>query len=416
MNFFSSNSTNGYRLGARSGLSIIEVLTSVVVAMIGVFGVLALIPFAVKQASLGLDSDAAVTTARNAISQMEIIGMQIPQNWVLWNNTADDAVGYDPLGGDLPGVFSLDPLAIAEIAGTADPDVEDFYRDAAFPFRIEDTSSVPFPTQQHHLVDSETGVGAAADDLGIPAATFNSPSGFFDRELARRMCRAGNDLVFAEPDLSDPADADGDGIADSSASGPIQLFDQDDVDGDGIDECLRRQSQGRISWSSIVVPFTNEPFATTIERWSYRMYILVYKDRQFDPAVFNPDGTVQDLGGAMTVALLDTSLTGPQSPVSIVDFQDPVSLSGAVKRDDWVLLINRDPTAPAGFDRRLAFYRVVNFAEADDNNPASITLDGPDFDFGAAGTETYIVHLKDVLGVYERTFTPELESNWNLSL
>ena len=412
MNFFSSNSTNGYRLGARSGLSIIEVLTSVVVAMIGVFGVLALIPFAVKQASLGLDSDAAVTTARNAISQMEIIGMQIPQNWVLWNNTADDAVGYDPLGGDLPGVFSLDPLAIAEIAGTADPDVEDFYRDAAFPFRIEDTSSVPFPTQQHHLVDSETGVGAAADDLGIPAATFNSPSGFFDRELARRMCRAGNDLVFAEPDLSDPADADGDGIADSSASGPIQLFDTDGGGG----AAQRRQSQGRISWSSIVVPFTNEPFATTIERWSYRMYILVYKDRQFDPAVFNPDGTVQDLGGAMTVALLDTNLSGPQSPVSIVDFQDPVSLGGAVKRDDWVLLINRDPAAPAGFDRRLAFYRVVNFSDSDAGSSASITLDGPDFDFGAAGTETYIVHLKDVLGVYERTFTPELESNWNLSL
>ena len=78
MNFISSNSTSGYRLGARSGLSIIEVLTSVVVAMIGVFGVLALIPFAVKQASLGLDSDAAVTTARNAISQMEITGMQFP--------------------------------------------------------------------------------------------------------------------------------------------------------------------------------------------------------------------------------------------------------------------------------------------------------------------------------------------------
>ena len=119
----------------------------------------------------------------------------------------------------------------------------------------------------------------------------------------------------------------------------------------------------------------------------------------------------------MTVALLDTSLTGPQSPVSIVEFDDPlVSLGGAVKRDDWVLLINRDPAAPAGFDRRLAFYRVVNFSDSDAGSSASITLDGPDFDFGAAGTETYIVHLKDVLGVYERTFTPELESNWNLSL
>ena len=106
MNFFSSNSTNGYRLGARSGLSIIEVLTSVVVAMIGVFGVLALIPFAVKQASLGLDSDAAVTTARNAISQMEITGMQIPQNWA-WINPNNQIETYDPNGGDPPRILSL---------------------------------------------------------------------------------------------------------------------------------------------------------------------------------------------------------------------------------------------------------------------------------------------------------------------
>ena len=150
------------------------------------------------------------------------------------------------------------------------------------------------------------------------------------------------------------------------------------------------------------------------------MYILVYKDRQFDPAVFNPDGTVQDQGGATTVALLDTNLSGPQSPVSIVDFQDPVSLGGAVKRDDWVLLINRDPAAPAGFDRRLAFYRVVNFSNPDTDlgTPASITLDGPDFDFGPEApdnVQTYIVNLKDAVGVYERTFTPELESNWNVS-
>lgn len=408
MNFFSSNSTNGYRLGARSGLSIIEVLTSVVVAMIGVFGVLALIPFAVKQASLGLDSDAAVTTARNAISQMEITGMQIPQNWVLLNG-AGTAAAYNPLGGDSPGVFSLDPLGITQIGflnGRFEPMDED-YLAAAFPFRLYDPIGGTFPTQLHEDI-----VGSVAEDLAIPAANFSSPSGFFDLELARRMCRAGNDLVFAEPDSSDaPPDVDADGIPD--ASGPIQLF---DTDGGAAQ---RRQSQGRISWSSIVVPFTNEPTATTIERWSYRMYILVYKDRQFEPVAFNPDGSLNELGGAMTAALVNTNLSGPQSPVSIVDFQDPVSLGGAVKRDDWVMLINRDPTAPAEFDRRLAFYRVVNFAEADDNNPASITLDGPDFDFGPPGepdrVNTYIVHLKDVLGVYERSFTPELDSNWNLS-
>ena len=408
MNFFSSNSTNGYRLGARSGLSIIEVLTSVVVAMIGVFGVLALIPFAVKQASLGLDSDAAVTTARNAISQMEIVGMQIPQNWVVDSDPFDPSgtlSAYAPVAGAAE-VFSLDPLGIAELAringSTALPtDLSN----ASFPFQINDLTGGDYSAAG--LV-----IPAANFIRPIAGATFDPTVDQFDLELARRMCRSANDLVFAEPDLSDP---------DASVSGPTQLF---DTDGGADQRDQRRQSQGRISWSSIVVPFTNEPTVASIERWSYRMYILVYKNRQFESVATNPDGTiafnadgnVRDLGGAMTVALLDTSLTGPQSPVSIVDFEDPAtSLSGAVKRDDWVLLINRDPAAPAGFDRRLAFYRVVNFSDSDAGSSASITLDGPDFDFGVAGTNTYIVHLKDVLGVYERTFTPELESNWNVS-
>ena len=84
--------------------------------------------------------------------------------------------------------------------------------------------------------------------------------------------------------------------------------------------------------------------------------------------------------------------------------------------------------AEKGFDKQVAFCRVVNFADEDGGNRASITLDGPDFDFGDStlspfGTtapervilETYVVHLKDVVGVYERTFSPELESAWNIS-
>ena len=214
------------RRGTRSGLSIVEVLTSIVVAMIGVFGVMVLIPFAVRQAQTGLDSDAAVTTARNAISQMEAAGMQFPQNWWLLDGGATRT--YNPVGGDSPGVFSLDPLAVAEVGGLATPPrfnpIPADYTDAAFPFRItpaEVDGTPPFPTQQHTLT-----AGPAIENLGIPAATFNSPTGaVFDLEMARRMCRSANDLVFEEADVS------------LLNSGPPQIF---DVDGGP----QRRQSQG----------------------------------------------------------------------------------------------------------------------------------------------------------------------------
>ena len=59
---------------SRSGISIIEVMTAVVVAMIGVFGVLVLIPFAVKQAQSGLDLDDARNLAENSIASFDVMG------------------------------------------------------------------------------------------------------------------------------------------------------------------------------------------------------------------------------------------------------------------------------------------------------------------------------------------------------
>jgi len=350
------------RLGARSGLSIVEVLTSIVVAMIGVFGVMVLIPFAVRQAQTGLDSDAAVTAARNAVSQMELTGMQFPQNWQTESGPYDSVV---------PTIFSLDPLGVTETS----------FGDAGFPFR-----------------------GGNLGGLAIEAANFRDPSGVaFNSELARRMCRTADDLLFEEPDIS------------LLNTGPPQIF---DVDGSGT--ALRRQANGRVSWSAVVVPFksSSASAATSTSRWSYRMYILVYKNRRFDDALRvggpgselarDPDGTITDLGGVMVAEQVGAANTGVQSPLgNVVDV--PETVTEVMQRDDWVLLINRDSGKEPGFDRQLAFCRVVNLAGT------SVTLDGPDFDFGAAGTETYIAHLNGVVGVYERTFTPEQESNWNLS-
>ena len=61
----------------RHGLSVIEVLTSIVVALIGVFGVLAMIPFSVKQTQSGLDKDAATSMARSAMSNFEASGFKV---------------------------------------------------------------------------------------------------------------------------------------------------------------------------------------------------------------------------------------------------------------------------------------------------------------------------------------------------
>jgi hypothetical protein len=94
------------------------------------------------------------------------------------------------------------------------------------------------------------------------------------------------------------------------------------------------------------------------------------------------------------------------------------------------MLINQDPTVdpnvtPLAFSKQIAFCRIVNLMSDSENQSVdtALTLDGPDFNFfdpsginGApVGDRTWIIHLKDVIGVFEHTFTPETESNWTVN-
>ena len=96
------------------------------------------------------------------------------------------------------------------------------------------------------------------------------------------------------------------------------------------------------------------------------------------------------------------------------DFTNVVGTPEApgVRRDDWVMMINRLPPNYAGvsFARlQIQFYRVSNIDEGNEdggtpNDLPSLTLDGPAFDLGPDGMsriQTYVIHLRDVVNVYE---------------
>ncbi len=364
----------------RNGLSIIEVLTSIVVAMIGVFGVMVLIPFAVKQAKVGMDSDAAVQLARNAYSQFEISGYRNPENW--WIPAQNRS--YDP-ANDGPQIFALDPLGVIENgAGT-------------FPLNPTINGSLP-PQLQFPVLN-----------LAIPAGLQdNNGQWVFGKTgmtlgVAQRFFRGGNDLSF------------GGGVDDLSP--PRQIFDRDDNGAAVI-----RQSKGRISWSAIVVPYINQSATANSGEWSYKLYILAYKIRKT---------RADDEDGQMAVTQLSELNTGYQSPLTNVLIDKSVLVpDGSLKRDDWVMLINQDPdvdlnVTPGAFSKQIAFCRIVNLMSDSENQSVdtALTLDGPDFNFYGDNnavpptppTDTYIVHLKDVIGVFEHTFTPETESNWTVN-
>ncbi len=215
---------------------------------------------------------------------------------------------------------------------------------------------------------------------------------------------------------------------DGELNGPSQLY---DIDATGA--TLKRQARGNISWCAIVVPVKDDYRSTnyasltngTTGSWKYRMYVLVFKNRlttAIPLAARDVDGdSIPDEDNIMSTVPLDpVRNTGLASPLSTVYLKPGFVVgNGLIRKDDWVMLINRAETdgslvgnpAEPGFEKQIAFARVINYSGD------TVTLDGPDFNFDVVTSpdETHMVHLKNVVGVYERTIVLEGASNWNVS-
>jgi len=364
----------------RNGLSVIEVLTSIVVALIGVFGVLAMIPFSVKQTQSGLDQDAATSMARNALADFEASGFKVVSddgsggrlNW-LDNTGTNNVITTISPATDL---LCIDPLGVRE-SGVS-----------SFPFNS------PSPITMQTVTLARPGVDPAT---GAPIA--------FTLADARRMFRLTDDLVFEEAD--NPNDED------SALLGPVQIFNEVDVA--GALQSLNRQSNGTISWCAIAEPNIVDPDTSEIE--SFKFYILVFKDRVTD--VTAPES-------AMLAAPVISPVTfGQSAAVTIAE-----ELTDDVRRNDWVMLINREmpdpslPNEPIARRTNISFARIAN--QFSTETGSSLTLDGPDFQFTNSGLApdgsgtpspeaTFIVHLRDVVAVFPRTIKLESNSGWTVS-
>lgn len=224
----------------RAGLSVIEVLTSMLVAVIGVAGVLVLIPFASRQAELGLDIDAAGRLARNAVQNFEIEGHD---RLVAGNPPWVDATGVQET---VLATYAIDPLGDT-VAGATQ-----------FPF----TTTSGMPTLEILNLANYDGVNLTE----------------FTTAEARRLCLTGDDLQF------------GDGVND--LAGPEQIFDVNA----GVS--VRRQSRGELSWMSIVTPVKGDYNSATIPTGNrggkFREHILVYRNRSLDGSTTMPDAQVVD--------------------------------------------------------------------------------------------------------------------------
>ena len=366
----------------RHGLSVIEVLTSIVVALIGVFGVLAMIPFSVKQTQSGLDQDAATSMARNAFANFEASGFNIKSEIDRVNsryqlNWLDDGLvpvitsAQPGAATNCSGLLCIDPLGVTESSGAF----------ASFPFH---NGSLPANL-------------ALPAPLDIGTVTLARPGGApFSLADARRMFRLTDDLVFEQADNPD--------VADSDLLGPVQIFNE------GPGGLLNRQSNGTVSWCAIVHP---QGAADSPGVENLKFYMLVFKDRE---TTVNPDPMVTD--GKMAAALVTSPTTfGQAAAVTVEDPAGDFRFVAQVRSNDWVMLINQGPgTEPIASRTNVSFARVANTSSNEAMGTSSLTLDGPDFLFTPPSPSgTYIIHLKDVVAVFPRTIKLEASSEWTVS-
>ena len=405
------NPFNKLRNRRRDGVTIVEVLTSIVVAVIGVAGVLVMIPFGVRQASIGLTLDEATSVAENASAEFGIKGFGRVIDYA--GNDSLPWIPVNPATGayaDLvnlnttDSVFLIDPLWLNVHGGAA----------ATTQARLDAMFMPVGVANAGDFQNGHPGYGVAASAPVQPIFThlMDSANPFLagtpnpmTQPLATRMFVSSNDLQFG-------ADSSQDGVLLDELSPPQPYFDRVGATN------LRRQFRGNISWNAFAVAKRSAGMAGAGDRLEgFDFFVMVHKDRSFeDPSEYDMGlpGLDPDLDPRMAYARL--SLSNPNNIFGTgTVFLDFGSGGGSldIQNDEWIMLVNYD----TGGQAQVGFFRVIG----SDPETSALTIAGANFEIQGmvpvAGmnsrSPTYAIHLPGVVNVYQRQVNLEVDSNFN---
>ncbi|WP_146436310.1 type IV pilus modification PilV family protein [Blastopirellula retiformator] len=376
----------------RGGITLVEVLMSTMVVMLGILGLISLIPLGSHLAERGTRSDRVASIGRRVYRDAVIRGILNPDTWLDLGKTApvDQTrlrAGANPL--PVRQSYLIDPMFF----------VDNATQRQAFPY-----------------------VGGTPQMRRLSLGAYNTDYDF----VASRAERA-----FVSDDDFGVADAIG-YVRPDDREFPLEaLFFRRDLDGDGNQTAadnIRRQSAGTYSWAIMLTP---EPSSTPVNVTSggnrppfalaadasqpatdiYNMSTIIFQDRQ---------GKIP-LTTEIAASLNERVLAVGSGFISGGSTAGEVVVQGTVNElemqtGDWICLSARLETTSGGntyyWGDVFKWYRILAMDEIDATGTPfrRLTISGPDWNVAQAPDQA--IYMEGVVGVYERKVRLETGSPW----
>jgi hypothetical protein len=430
----------------RRGISLLEVLVSIFVLVVGILGLAALIPigrFEVQEAS---KLDRGATIGREAHRQLLIRGYLDSDNWVIYrDNPSQEYVSYPEYVANLPssltaqqrsqvliGPFAIDPLMLANrqnrdvvFGGDPAPSLVTFPYNANVDAAADNLSEVP---ELPRLSVADLMPDDFFNNLRINPTSLAYPQNEKDIALADYLFRGRDDLTFFLPDDKDAR--------------PVQQF---SINGNGTTEVdfqtqtpnqrLSASSAGDFSWMVTVSPAQGSAYQWSTQQYrpqgmqQYVVSVVVFYKRPFtvfpnDPSESNPP--------AERTVMVEFSGSGIGGGSVHLESSDPRYLRD-LRPNQWILLMGRVnvENVPPGFAPAdmipppviAKWYRIVAVDDGSEPTHRDVTLDGPDWptDPNALWTlgqnlegeniTTTAAIFDGVVAVYDKTMQLDLTGN-----
>lgn len=351
----------------RRGVSLLEVLISIFVLMVGLLGVAALIPVGRHHIAEGLKADRAAACGQAILHEARIRGWLDPTSWRYADGTPDGSAVVS--GSQFPRLprrtYVIDPLFITYASSQPSPD---------------------YPKIQRVPYDSAT------DLRRVTLARVPLSNGIFSLSESQRLCTWHDDLLFPTPD--DTADrpralvlAEG---TPSSILWPIRP--SDNV---AATNALLNQNQGDFSWLLTVTPLVSDSMVELNNSVSYQLSVVVFQKRDLSSVLAGSPP------GERLIASINFGGFGYGG--GDVELRSPSAGNLEIKENDWIMV--PFPDLPSRYE----WYRVVATDDAptwdDPNWKRNVTLAGRDWRF--SGVATNAVVFSDVAGVFTATVPSE---------